>query len=255
MPILNLEAGRVATLAIDRPPANALTREFFVELADVLARLAAASDVRALVITGTGRFFSAGLDLFAVFADDAPGFREFTVRFDAGFAALFAFPKPVVAAVNGHAVAGGAVLAAAADFRLMAEGEGRVGLTEILLGLPFPVSVLEIVRTACGGPSLRELLYHGRTYLPAEAAARRLVDEVVPAADLAARARALAEELAGRGAAAFAATKRALRAQALARMTAAAPGDDPTWDVWRAPATRTAVEAYRARALGRGRTA
>src|SRR4029077_13032439 len=134
---------------IDRPPANALNRDFFAELVALLGRLEAAADVRAVVMTGTGRFSSAGLDLFEVFGYPPGDFTDFTARFDAGFAALFGFPKPVVAAVNGHAVAGGAVLAAAADVRLMAEGDGRVGLTEIQVGVPFPAAILEIVRSAC----------------------------------------------------------------------------------------------------------
>ena len=245
--MLGVEHGRVAVVTLDRPPANALTRAFFDELLQTLDRLRA-PEVRAVVVTGTGRFFSAGLDLFEVFGYPPAEFDEFTTRFDAGFGALFAFPKPVVAAVNGHAIAGGAVLAAA-DVRLLANGEGRTGLTEILLGLPFPISVLEIVRWASAGPHLAELLYHGRTYAGEEARARRLADEIVAAGDLRARAIAAAEELAGREPAAFAATKLALRDDALRRLEAARATGDPVWDIWRTPATRAAVAAYRERTL------
>jgi len=249
--MLRVESGPVTVVTLDRPPANALTRELFAELTALLARLEAAPDVRALVLTGTGRFFSAGLDLFEVFAYPPDGFTEFTARFDAGFAALFAFPKPVVAAVNGHAVAGGAVLAAGADVRLMATGEGRVGLTEILVGVPFPAAILEIVRSACAGPHLAELLYFGRTYLPDDARERRLVDEVVPAGELLTKARAVAAELAERDGAVFAAIKASLRGDALRRVRAHAPGKDPVWDVWRSEHTRAAVEAYRQRTLAK----
>ena len=252
MPVLSIDGpgdDGVTVATIDRPPANALTLEFFAELEALVARLSADA-TRALVLTGAGRFFSAGLDLFEVFAADAAGFAAFTARFDAGFAALFAFPKPVVAAINGHAVAGGAVLAACADFRLVADGPGRIGLTEILLGVPFPASILEIVRHACAGPDLREILYHGRTYLPEEARRRRLADEVLPAPDLLSRARALAAELATREPVAFAETKRALRADVLARMAALPPGQDPIWAIWKSRETRAAVEAYKARTLG-----
>src|SRR5262249_38045748 len=137
----------VATVTFDRPPANGMNHDFFVELEALVATLGAPA-VRAVVVTGTGRFFSAGLDLFEVFAYDPPAFTDFTARFDAGFTALFGLMKPVVAAVNGHAVAGGAVLAATADFRLMAAGPGRIGLTEILVGVPFPATIMEIVRFA-----------------------------------------------------------------------------------------------------------
>jgi enoyl-CoA hydratase len=247
--MLSCEPGRVAVVTLDRPPANALNRAFFDELIALLDRLRA-PDVGAVVVTGTGRFFSAGLDLFEVFGYPPREFDEFTRRFDAGFGALFAFPKPVVAAVNGHAIAGGAVLAATADFRLVGEGEGRMGFTEILLGVPFPVSVLEIARYACAGPALPELLYHGRTYLPRDAHARHLADEVVPAAELLPRARALAEDLAGRPRAAFEQTKVSLRADVLRRLESARRDGDPVWDVWRSAETHAAVEAYRARTLG-----
>jgi enoyl-CoA hydratase len=257
MAMIRLDTTRddgIAVLTLDRPPANALTREFFVELTALLPRLAGPG-IRAVVVTGTGRFFSAGLDLFEVFSYPPDVFTDFTRRFDEGFAGLFALAKPLVAAVNGHAVAGGAVIAAAADLRLVAEGEGRTGLTELLLGIPFPTSVFEIVRTACDGPHLTEILYHGRTYLPADACTRRLVDEVVPAAELMPRAIAAATELGRREPAAFAATKRALRAEALVRIAAATAAGDPLWDVWRAPAARAAVEDYRTRTLGKSRRA
>jgi enoyl-CoA hydratase len=240
--------GAVAVVTFNRPPANAITRDFFREVEQLLPELAAPA-VRAVVITGSGRFFSAGLDLFEVFAYGSADFSDFTTRFDAGFLGLFALQKPVVAAMNGHAVAGGAVLAAIADFRVMADGDGRVGLTEIQVGLPFPVSVLEIVRYACAGPHLTELLCRGLTYPPRAACTRQLVDEVLPASDLLPRSLSLARELAALTPAAFAATKRALRGETLARLRAVPPGTDPVWDQWRAPETRAAVDAYRARTL------
>src|SRR5437867_2184148 len=129
--MLRLERqGPLAVLTLDRPPANALNRDFFVELCTTLPALRA-SDVHGVVVTGTGRFFSAGLDLFEILTYQGAEASAFMARFDDGFTGLFALEKPVVAAVNGHAIAGGAVLAATADFRLAAEGDGRIGLTEI----------------------------------------------------------------------------------------------------------------------------
>ncbi|HZR82309.1 MAG TPA: enoyl-CoA hydratase/isomerase family protein [Candidatus Binatia bacterium] len=242
--------GDVALVTFDRPPANALNTAFFVALEEVLARLDV-PDVRAVVLTGTGRFFSAGLDLFEVFAYPEPQFAEFTRRFDTGYRALFAFPKPVVAAVNGHAIAGGAVLAGCADVRLMAAGSGRVGLTELQLGVTFPAAILEIMRYACAGRAFAEVVERALTYPPEVGAARGLVDEVVPADVLRERALAVAAELGAILPSAFAATKRTLRADALSRMNASAPGADPVWDHWRSPEVRAAVEAYRKRVVGK----
>ena len=113
--MLRLERqGPLAVVTLDRPPANALNRDFFVELGALLRTLAA-PDVHAVVITGSGgRVFSAGLDLFEILTYQGADAIDFMARFDDGFAGLFALEKPVVAAVNGHAIAGGAVLAATA---------------------------------------------------------------------------------------------------------------------------------------------
>ena len=247
--MLHCHRDEVAVVTLDRPPANALTRASFEELTALLAELRDDAAVRAVILTGTGRFFSAGLDLFEVFGTDADAFRAFTIAFDAGFTALFAFPKPIVAAVNGHAIAGGAMLVAGADTRLVADGAAQIGFTEILVGVPFPASAFEIVRFTCAGPHLTEVLYDGKTYQPRPAHERRLADEVVPAEELMTRARAVAADLGSRPPAAFAGIKRALRAEALARMQAHAPGLDPVWDVWRTPEVRAAVDAFRARTL------
>lgn len=247
--MLQCHRDEVTVVTLDRPPANALTQASFDELTALLAEVGHDASVRAVILTGTGRFFSAGLDLFEVFGADADTFRAFTVAFDAGFTALFGFPKPVVAAVNGHAIAGGAMLVAAADTRLVADGAAQLGFTEVLVGVPFPASALEIVRFACAGPHLTELLYDGKTYLPRPAHERRLADEVVPADELMTRARAVAADLGSRPPAAFAGIKQALRADALARMRAHAPGADPVWGVWRTPEVRAAVEAFRTRTL------
>ena len=250
MPMLRCETGRVATVTLDRPPANALDTAAFEELIDVLARLRTAADVRAVVVTGTGRFFSAGLDLFAVFSYPPAGFDAFTQKFDEAFATLFAFPKPVVAAINGHAIAGGAVLAATADLRLIADSELKIGLTEIQVGVAFPTSALEAVRFSCAGRHLREILFRGLTYGPADAVARNLADELVPAAELQARALSLAEELAAARPLAFASSKRALRADHLARIQAAAGGGlDPVWRTWQTQDALQAMAAFRDRTL------
>jgi enoyl-CoA hydratase len=254
MGTLRIEArGTTALVTLDRPPANALEHDLCAELRDALERLRALG-VAAVVLTGSGRFFSAGLDLYRVFdyPDEQAG--AFASAFDDAVTGWFALEKPVVAAVNGHALAGGAVLAATADFRLMADAELKTGLTEVSVGVPFPVSALETVRFSCAGPLLSELLLKGRTFAPAGAVAARLADEIVPAGELVDRALGLAAELGGLRAEAVASSKWALRADHLARMRAArASGYDSTWERWRAPDLRAAMERFRAAAVGRPR--
>jgi enoyl-CoA hydratase len=251
MPTLTLERrDAVALLTLDNPPANALGSPVLGELARAAETLRS-DDSRAVVVTGAGRFFSAGLDLFEVARlVTSPDAESFARLFDDVVTALFALEKPMVAAVNGHAIAGGAVLAATADFRLVADSELKIGLTEIQVGVAFPVSALETVRFSCAGRHLPELLYRGQTYPPAAAVARGLADEVVPAAELVDRALALADELASTRPLAFASSKRALRADYLARIRASAAGGlDPIWQTWRTQDALQAMAAFRDRTL------
>lgn len=240
-----------ALVTIDRPPANTITTEVFDEGVELLRRLATGDETRAVVLTGAGRMFSAGLDLFALLDLDQEGLRQFMRSFDEFFRTLLLFPKPLVAAINGHAIAGGCVVAAGADFRLMAAGQARIGLTELKVGVPLPATAQEIVHVAFAGRYLEEIALRGRTYEPDEALARGLIDEVVPAEELLPRATALAAELGSYHPPAFKATKLGLRASAAARLEAVAREGDPAWEVWLRSDTRAAMESFRARTLSR----
>ena len=117
----------------------------------------------ALVITGQGKMFSAGVDLPRLVEGGAAYVREFLPAMNHAFETLFAFPKPLVVAVNGHAIAGGCVMACCADYRIMAREPGRIGIPELLVGVPFPVVPLEIVRFATPPQHLQALIYRGLT--------------------------------------------------------------------------------------------
>src|SRR5262245_60635855 len=184
----------ILTLRLAHGKASALD----VKLLDALLRelAGAAEDVRAVVLTGTGSIFSAGVDLFRLTQGGADYVHRFLPALSRLLQALFAFPRPVVAAANGHAIAGGCVIVLAADVRLMAGGRGRIGLPELLVGVPFPAAALEVVRFGVPRGKLQSLIYTGRTLPPQEALAAGLVDEVVPAERLQARALEVARDLA-----------------------------------------------------------
>jgi len=122
----------------------------------------------------------------------------------------------VVAAVNGHAIAGGCVIVCACDYRIMAEGDGRIGVSELRVGVPFPVLPLEIMRFAVSNSHLQSLVYTGRTLLPEDAKAAGLVDEVVPAEKLLHQACETAEHFGAVPTNSFALTKALLRQPTLA---------------------------------------
>ena len=135
----------VAVLRIEHGKANALDLELCNAIVTAFEE---AGDARAVVLTGTGRIFSAGVDLFRVIEGGRSYIEAFVPAMCRAFERLFVHPAPVVAAANGHAIAGGCLLVAAADQRLMAEGTARIGIPELQVGVPFPPIALEIIRFA-----------------------------------------------------------------------------------------------------------
>jgi enoyl-CoA hydratase len=190
--------------------ANALNVDLVAALAAALDRLDHAP-ARAGVLTGQGNVFCAGVDLPAVVEGGPAYVRQFVPLLARCFERLATFPKPLVAAVNGHAIAGGGILLLGCDQRLLARGTGRVGLTEILVGVQFPAWALEIARFATPPQHFPTLICTGRTWPPEEALARGLVDELVEPDRLLERACAVTAEMAAIPAAVFTATKLAVR--------------------------------------------
>ena len=177
------DAGGVAVVRLAHGKVNALDVELLREITEVFTGLAGAGPP-AVVLTGSGRSFSAGVDLWRVIDGGAGYVDAFLPALSDALLAVFTLGKPVVAAVNGHAIAGGAVLACATDHRLMADPGGRIGVTELVVGVPFPPTPLEIVRFALGEPRARTAVVSGRTFAPPDAIAAGFVDELVPAAEL-----------------------------------------------------------------------
>ena len=190
--------------------------------------------------------FSAGVDLFKI-ADGGPDYVDgFLPALHDAFLAVFGCPLPVVAAVNGHAIAGGCILTSACDYRVMNADSGRIGVTELLVGVPFPVAAMEILRFAVGTHRLSELIMFGRTYAAAEAAGLGLVDEAVDAASVLARAvevaRAVRRACIGTGRAAGPPADP--RARSWRRSPAQRPVDDAVHAIWRSPAAQQSISAY-----------
>src|SRR5215831_3711567 len=155
IPMIELsEQDGIAVVRMADGKANAMSREFCEAFIARFQQAQAAS--RAVVITGTGNIFSAGVDLMRL-ADDGPEYiRTFVPLLNAAFMTVFGCDKPVVAAINGHAIAGGCVLACAADHRVMRRDVGLIGITELLVGVPFPPIAMEIMRCAMAPQFLSE---------------------------------------------------------------------------------------------------
>ncbi len=229
--------------------ANALNPRSLAAIEGALDE-AASRDARGVVLTGYDRFFSGGLDLVALYGLERDAMDAFMARFDAIMLRVFAFPRPVVAAVSGHAVAGGGILALACDARVMGASAGRFGLNEIRLGVPFPASALEIARYSVPARSVEEVLYGGELFDPRAALERGLVTEVVDG-DVLAAARRTCARLAAEPADAFETIKAALKAPAVERARATlAPLRRAFVDAWYAPEARRRIGEARVRLGG-----
>ena len=215
----------IAVLRLAHGKVNALDLELCEEIVEVLLENSSSSS-GALVITGHGGIFSAGVDLLRLL-DGGPSYaRAFIPALTRAIEAIFFHPKPVVVAVNGHAIAGGCVLACAGDRRLISRQTGRIGLTELLVGVPFPTVALEVMRFVISNPArLQEMVCSGATYAADMAAVLGLIDEVTHADLLLDRAIGIAQSLADLRADVFTLTKRQSREAAKASLRLAADLD------------------------------
>jgi enoyl-CoA hydratase/carnithine racemase len=230
---IHIEAsGDVAIVRIDRPPANALDLDLLAKGHEVRERLAG-EEPGAVVITGRERFFSAGMDLKAAPTLSAGEQRHTVDGINRLFTGWYSFPRPVVAAVNGHAVAGGLILALCADHRVCAT-EGRIGLTELRAGLPYPVAAISIVRAELAPGTARRLALGASLVDPAEALGLGVFDELRPPDEVLPRAVEVATELASLPRGTYTQVKRQLRGpviEAIDRALAGGAGD-PVLATW-----------------------
>ncbi|MBI3270612.1 MAG: enoyl-CoA hydratase/isomerase family protein [Planctomycetes bacterium] len=223
-PLVFEEKGGVTVVRMQDGKANTLGASMVEALAAAAERLSAAGR-GGVVLTGAGRFFSAGLNLGEVLALDRPALSRFLDLFERMTLGWFCMPRPVVAAVNGHAIAGGTVMALTADFRLVANSELRMGLNEVQLGISLPRVVPELVRLQVAPPAVNRVLLAAETFGADEAVAIGLADRAVPAEMLEEEAVETAARLARSPGRAYASTKAGLRGEARRRIEAERAGD------------------------------
>jgi enoyl-CoA hydratase len=182
-----------------------------IERLGLLLDEVARSDARALVLTGDGKAFCAGLALPELIELDRAALRRFMAEFERVLLELFLLPMPVVAAIEGHAIAGGCVLANQCDLRVVADRPLKIGLSEVQLGIGLPALVIETLRAFLPPPSLLRVALRGELLAAPDALALGLVDELVAAPALLEHAAARARELAGVPRSAYAQVKQAWR--------------------------------------------
>ena len=204
----------IAQIGLDDGKVNAMSLPWFSSLNAALDQ-AEEDAPGAIVIAGRDGFYSAGLNLKVLPTLSPEELRTTLTRFGRTMLRLFTFPIPTVAAVTGHAVAGGDVLMLACDLRHVADGPFRLQLNEVAIGLSLPTWALVIAQSAITPRWHTEAILHARSYSPQEALARGIVDAVAPADRLLAQAREAATTLAALDASAYATSKSRLRAMAV----------------------------------------
>ncbi|SRR5208282_648617 len=185
--ILTIDHGAVRELKLNRPPANAFSPELIVALKQAVGS-APQDGARALVLSGAPGRFSAGLDVPLLLTLDRPAMEALWREFYGLLGALALSPIPVVAAMTGHATAGGTVLPIFCDFRVAARGDWKLGLNEVHVGLPLPPVIFAGLRRLVGAHQAERLAVGGLLISPEEAARIGLVDEVVPLDQVVSRA-------------------------------------------------------------------
>lgn len=230
----------IAILRMAHGKANALDLAFSKALShevDAIRNM----EIHGLILTGTGNIFSAGVDLLRILDSEPEYLTEFLHALGHTLETLFTYPKPMVAAINGHAIAGGCILACCADDRIMSGG--RIGVPELRVGVPFPTTALEILRYALPESSFEEIVYGGNTYETSDAKRVGLIDAVADPTDLISTAIRQIKTRTQLPPTAFAMTKRQIRAPFLERMQKNV-FDSYVLNLWQEPATREAIRNY-----------
>ena len=235
--------GPLVTVRFDKPRGNAIDEPFTRELVDVARGLAGDTSIRGVMLASAHpKLFSPGLDLVALLEYDRPAMARFMELFAEALWALYGLPKPLVAAVGGHAIAGGCILALTADFRVLRRGGVQIGLNEVKVGVPLPWSVALLLRASVPPTALTPVALLGRNFADDEALAVGLADQLADADGFEDFCLARLEEFADKDAASVAVTKGYLRDGVLRDMRAREASEISAWlDRWFSEPTRERV--------------
>jgi len=233
----------IATVRLSLGKVNALNGDIVEGLRRALDKLQSDSGVRGAILTGEGRFFSFGFDIPSFLSFSRKEFAEYLTNFTSLYTSMFVFPKPLVAALNGHAIAGGCMLALACDRRVMVDGRAKISLNEITFGSSVFAGSVEMLRFAVGNRNAADVLYSGTMYSAREAEPIGLVDLVTPEDELLSEAQRLVRELAEKPGPAFASIKLLMRepvAEEMRRREARSISEFV--DIWYSPSTWANLE-------------
>lgn len=175
-----IKKGNYCIIQMDREKSNPMNYELVAELRIALKNLQDDNEILGAILNGKENFFSAGLDIPELFTYDEKQFDKFWHNFMDLIADIIAFDKPLVASITGHAPAGGCILAMGCDYRVMAEGNYKIGLNEIPVGIVVPRGIFDLYSFWIGRKTAYQYLMEGKLYSPEHAQQIGLVDELSP---------------------------------------------------------------------------
>jgi enoyl-CoA hydratase/carnithine racemase len=208
----------IARVVIRRGKVNAFNDAVIDEMSRTFRDLALDPSVRAITLTGTGKFFSFGFDIPQFLGYNKEQFTRYLTGFTRLYREIFLHPKPVVAMLNGHTIAGACMIATSCDCRVMVSGKARISLNEINFGSSVFAGSVEMLKLLVGHRNAESVLYSGAMYTAEEAHRMGLVDQVVSEADLESVVDHIARDYAARDPDAFRSIKGLLRRAVAERM-------------------------------------
>lgn len=173
-----------AIVQMNRGTANSLNLKLLEELIEAFEQLEKDKSVRGIILTGKERFFSAGLDVIELFNYDELQMTDLFISLAKAVKTLFLLDKPVVASITGHSPAGGCILAISCDYRIMAEGNYKIGLNEIPVGIVMPEFIYQVLGYWMGKGKAFQHIAEGRLITPAEAMQLNMIDKIVPESEV-----------------------------------------------------------------------
>jgi len=239
-------ADGIAEVSLQRGKVNALNEQVVEEFRDAFRSLAENAAVRAVILTGAGSFFSFGFDIPEFLDYSKESFTQFLSTFTDLYTYLFTYPKPLVAALNGHTIAGGCMIALTADYRIMVPGKAKISLNEITFGASVFAGSVAILTFLVGGRNAQRVLYEGAMFTAEQALPLGLVDQISAESQLMGDARIVARQLGDKDPAAFRGIKALLRSP-VARETEKQSIHEFV-DIWYSEETRSKLRGITIRA-------
>lgn len=209
---------KTAIITINRPKVNALNDRLIAELTAAFQNAQSNDYINAVILTGEGSFFSFGFDVPEFMSYPKSSFESYVINYSRLIKEIFMFPKPVIAALNGHAIAGGCVLALACDYRVMVSDKAKIALNEMTFGSSLFSCVTETLQYAVGHKNSEEIIYSGKMHSAQEALSLDFIDKIAHEDQFFQVVSEVAQNFAGNDKSAFASIKKMLKQETLNRI-------------------------------------